>query len=277
MVCRTWWWTLYKQYGESLYFNGLAEKVFKIGDLEYKLNEKGKKFFDNIYLDPTVKEKEIYSKEIDYKKMSTLDTVLEHKKYFDDVMEKIRNNDDFIKAARLHDQLFKEFFEEYDVLIKYAFAKYGEYCNMKFCGRETKPKIKYDGIIMVENKIEKVEITSPFHDEEEKIQIKQLNRVGISSTKVSEYKNFEENISKKVEDAINKKNSMNSYDNTIDLVVMFDDFEYLFSEQILDEKYMESIFDSLKKNKYKFRSVSVLVDRYIGNGLDIEPRIIKIN
>lgn len=124
-----------------MYENGLAEKVFPIADIEYRLNEDGKKFFDNIYLDPTSKEKEIYSKEIDYIRMSTLDNVVKHKDYFEEVMNKVGNDENRIKTARLHDKLFKDFFEEYDVLIKYAIAKYGEKCSIRFCGRDTKGKI----------------------------------------------------------------------------------------------------------------------------------------
>lgn len=256
--------------------NGLAEKIFKIGTLEYKLNNKGKEFFNNIYLNPTVKEKEIYSREIDYDKMSTLDNVMIHKKYFEEVMKKIGGNDNFIKVARLHDKLFKTFFEEYDVLIKYAITKYGKNCSIRSCGRETENTIKCDGIIKTGEIEEKIEITSPFHDEEEKIQIKELNKIGISCTRVFDGKDIEKNIIEKVTHKINEKNTMNSYDKTINLVVMFDDFTCLFSEQLANQKYIDSLFDGLKRREYKFKSVSILVDRYIGNNIKLEPRIIKI-
>lgn len=244
--------------------------------MEYKLNKEGEKFFDNIYLDPTAKEKEIYSNEIDCNKMSTLDNVMKHKQYYEDIMKKIGDDENRIKTARLHDQLFKDFFEEYDVLIKYAIAKYGKNCEIKFCGRDTSRKIKYDGIIKIGEIEEKVEISSPFHGEEEKRQMKQLNRVGISSFKVSEYKNFEENITKKVKDILEQKNAMGSYDESINLVIMYDDFEYLFSEQIANEEYMDSLFEELKNYQYKFKSVSVLIDSYIGDNITLEPRIVKI-
>lgn len=263
-------------YGEQLYKNGLAQKVFKIGDLEYKLNKEGEKFFDNIYLNPTVKEKEVYSNEINLNRMSTLDNVIKHKKYYEEVVKKIGNDENRIKTARLHDQSFKDFFEEYNVLIKYAIAKYGDNCEIKFCGRDISKKIKYDGIIKIGEIEEKIEITSPFHGEEEKIQMKQLNRVGISGCKVSEYRNFEENITKKVKDIIEQKNSMDSYDKSINLVVMYDDFEYLFSKQIANEEYMDSLFKEVKSNEYKFKSVSVLIDEYIGNRINVKARIVKI-
>lgn len=208
--------------------------------------------------------------------MSTLDNVMKHKEYYEEVMKKIGDSENRIKVARLHEKLFKDFFEEYDVLIKYAIAKYGENCEIKFCGRDTSSKIKCDGIIKIGEIEEKIEITSPFHDEEEKIQMKQLNRVGISSCKVSEYKDFEEKITKKVKDILEQKNTMDSYDESINLVIMYDDFEYLFSEQIANEDYMNSLFEDLKNNDYKFKSVSILIDRYIGDKINLEPRIIKI-
>lgn len=265
-----------KEYGEELFYNRLAEKVFRIADLEYKLTSEGKKFFDNIYLNPTAKEKEIYSKEIDIDKMSTFDSVLNHKQYYEQVMKKIGNDENRIKVARLHDKSFKYFFEEYDVLIKYAIAKYGNDCMIRFCGQETKNNIKYDGIIKSENIEERVEITSPFYGEEYKNDMKELNRVGIGHCKSSNWIGIEESIKNIVKSIINKKNSMSSYDNTINLVVMFDNFEYLFSKQIRDENYINSIFEDLKKSTYKFKSVSILVDRYIGSELQTEPRIIKI-
>ena len=69
---------------------------------------------------------------------------------------------------------------------------------------------------------------------------------------------------------------MDSYDNTIDLVVFFDQFEYLFSRQISDKKHIDSIFANLKRNQYKFKSISILIDEYISNKICLKPRIIKI-
>lgn len=265
-----------KKIGESLVENGLAEKSFGIVDFEYRFNQNGKSFFNNIYFDITAKEKEIYSKVIDYSKMSNLDNVIEHKKYYDTIIKEIENNKNLQKVARLHDRIFKKFFEEYNVLIKYAMAKYGKKCSIQFCGEDTNKEIKYDGIIKIGKKIDKVEITAPLYGEEEKNQINLLNRTGIVSTMVSQYENFEYGILKKVENAINKKNKMDSYDNTIDLVVFFDQFEYLFSRQISDKKYIDSIFVNLKENQYKFKSVSILIDEYISNKICLKPRIIKI-
>ena len=208
--------------------------------------------------------------------MSNLDNVIEHKKYYDTIIKEIENNKNLQKVARLHDRIFKKFFEEYNVLIKYAMAKYGKQCSIQFCGEDTNKEIKYDGIIKIGKKIDKVEITAPLYGEEEKNQINLLNRTGIVSTMVSQYENFEYGILKKVENAINKKNKMDSYDNTIDLVVFFDQFEYLFSRQISDKKYIDSIFVNLKENQYKFKSVSILIDEYISNKICLKPRIIKI-
>lgn len=264
------------EYGEQLYINKLAEPIFKVGDLEYELNEDGIKFFRNISLDPTVKEKEIYAEEIDIKIMNTLNNVLEHKKYYDEVMKNIGQDENKIKVARLHDKIFKYFFEEYSVLIDYAIAKYGENCHIKFCGNDTSKKIKFDGLIKIGDIEEKIEITAPFYGEERKEQMKQLNRVGMTSFKMDYVDDFKTQIYQKVKDKINDKNESDSYDDTINLVVLFDDFEYIFAEQISDKEFINSIFADLKKENYKFKTVSILVDRYIGNDIKIEPRIIEI-
>ena len=256
--------------------NKLAEPIFKIGDLEYELNEDGINFFKNISLDPTTKEKEIYAEEIDIKRMNTLDNVLEHKKYYDEVMKNIGEDEDKIKVARLHDKTYKAFFEEYSVLIDYAIAKYGEKCSIKFCGNDTSKSLKYDGLIKIGDVEEKIEITSPFYGEDEKEQMKQLNRVGITSIKIESDIDFKTEIFQKVKEAIDKKNNMDSYDNTINLVVLFDSFENIFSKQISDEKFINGIFEDLKNEKYKFKTVSILVDRYIGDNIKLEPRIIEI-
>ena len=262
--------------GETLYLNGLAERNFKIGNMEYILNSEGEIFINNISLESTSKEKEIYSNLIDYNVMSTLDNVMNHKKYYDSVMNKIIINDDIVKVARLHDKNFKDFFEEYSVLMKYAIAKYGENCKIRHCGRETNNQIKYDGIIEFNGIEERIEITTPFHTETEKEQMKKLNKFGTTDFKVEYYSEPSKRIRNTVQEAINKKNAMNSYDSSVSLVVLFDDFEYIISEQISDENYINDIFKDLKIENYKFKTVSVLVDRYNGNDVKLEPRIIEI-
>ena len=266
-----------EEYGKDLCKNGLAEKLeFYIGDMEYRLTKKGKEFFNNIYIEPTNKEKEFYSKKINIKKMSTLSPVLEHKRYYEEIMNEIGTDNIHIKVSRLYDKNFKIFFEEYNVLIKYAIAKYGNNCSLKFCGRDTSNIIKYDGFIIFGNTEEKIEITGPFYTKEEKKTIKELNKVGFTCHKCSRYEDPQKYIESIVKDAVEKKNAKESYDNTITLVVMFDDFSYLFSEQITDENYINSLFENLKDNNYKFKNINILIDKYESNKIVIEPRIITI-
>lgn len=262
--------------GETLYLHGLAERAFKIGNMEYVLNSDGEKFINNISIEPTSKEKEIYSRLIDYKRMSSLDDVMNHKKYYDGVMNRIRVNDDITKVARLHDKNFKEFFEEYDVLIKYAIAKYGENCRIRLCGRETSNVIKFDGIIEVNGKEEKIEITTPFRSEKDNEQMKQLNKFGTTDFKMNYYQDPGEKIKNIVQEALKNKNSKNSYDSTVNLVVLYEGFEDLFSNKISNDTYFEALFEDFKEDEYIFKSVSVLIDSYKGSDLEIAPRIIKI-
>ena len=262
--------------GKTLYLHGLAEKDFEIGNMEYVLNSNGEKFINNISLEPTSKEKEIYSELIDYSRMSTLDDVKNHKNYYDSVMSKINVNYEMVKVARLHDKNFKDFFEEYYVLIKYAIAQYGENCKISLCGRETSNSIKFDGIIIANGKEERIEITTPFRSEEDNEQMKQLNKFGVTDFKISYYQDPGEKIKNIVQKALNDKNSNNSYDGTVNLVVLYEGFEGLFIDKISDDTYFESLFEDFKEDEYIFNSVSVLIDRYKGSDIEIAPRIIKI-
>ena len=262
--------------GKILYENGFAEKMFKILEFEYKINEKGKKFFKNIYIDSTPKEKETYDKMIKYEEMSKFKTPLEHEEYYNNVMKNIGSNPEYIKVARLHNMDFKIFFEEYDILIKYAIIKYGNNCKIRICSKETNRNIKFDGVIELENDEEKIEITSPFNDEEKKIQVKKLNNQGVSSVKIASLIENEEYIKKIIKNILNQKNSSNSYDETINLVIMFDYFDFLTYEQLKDIKYLKTLFEDFELIDYKFKSVSILVDRYQESKKVLEPRIIEI-
>ena len=257
---------------------GLVEKLpYYTGNLEYKLTLKGLDFLDKIYLEPTKKEKEYYASKISYDKMNKLFPVLKHKKYYDEIYNQMASDDKFKKIARLRDQnIIKDFFEEYIVLIKYAITKYGENCKIKFCGNKTIDKIKYDGYIVFGDKEEKLEITAPFNNENKKDTIKELNRDGISHHKVHSYNERIEEVKAIMKNTIDKKNEKDSYDENINLVIFFDEFEFFFSEKLLDDKFLNSLFEDLKEKEYKFKNVLVLVDAYIGDCEKVPPRIITI-
>lgn len=255
---------------------GLCEKEdFVIDDLAYTLNETGKRFLNAVFTDPTEKEKILYSDIIDYNIMGEYKSAIEHRKYYDDVMNKINIYDNSVKVARLHNKKFKEFFEEYDPLIKYVTIQYGENTIMRFCGLETNQKIKCDGKTIIDGVEEKIEITSKFFDKESIDYMRELNYYG-STTCSGDFNSIETEIFNKVNEAIACKMIKDSYDNTVTLVVVFDEFMGMFSDKINDTEYLDSLFIQLIDKEYIFKNVYILVDKYEGSGIVVEPRLIKV-
>lgn len=262
-----------EKYGKILKDNEMAENIFKIGEIEYKLNDIGEKFLKNIYLDITNKEKRYYSKIIDLKVMESLMNAKEHKEYYNSIINKIGENDSYIKMIRVHEGLYKDLLEEYDVLIKYSIAKYGENCKIRFCGQETKKQIKCDGIIVCENTEEKIEITYPFFGEDENNEMKQLNNFGHSPVKTMDLISYKKSIRNRIEKKINEKNSSKSYDESVILVVMMDMFYFLFDSETGNKAYYDDLLGYLKTRSYKFKNVDILIDKY---SKDTEPWIYRI-
>ena len=159
-------------------------------------------------------------------------------------MEKINVYDNSVKVARMYNKKFKDFFEEYDPLIKYVTARYGENTIMRFCGFETNQKIKCDGKVTINDVEEKVEITSNFFDETTIDSMRKLNYYG-STTSGGDFTKIESEIFNKVSESIENKIKKDSYDNTVTLVVMFDDFMGMFSDKLKDIEYLKSIFIKL--------------------------------
>lgn len=244
---------------------------------KYYLNTDGNKFIDNIYLDITPKMKEYYSKYIDKNKMEKRLYIREHYNYYCKILEELSEDDAIRKVARLHDKLFKDFFEEYGVLISYAYEKYGDNCKLEWCGmktqRDNNGKLKYDGIIENNSKCEFVEICCPQYDKQNKNVMEELNNKGISfnSKKIS----WNELISK-IKDSISKKNKKTkSYNNQINLVIEVN-LQDVDEDNYEDIAIIEKKFDELKNINYIFGNVYILIERIIMNGKEIKPRIIKI-
>jgi len=262
--------------GGEFHKYGLCDKEeFVIADLAYTLNENGKKFLNAIFTDPTEKENTFYSNIVDYNVMSEYKTAKTHREYYKQVMNKINIYDNSVKVARLHNKKFKEFFEEYDPLIKYVTVRYGENTLMRFCGFETNQKIKCDGKVFVEGREEKIEITSSFFDDKSVAHMKELNHYGVA-TQSGKFNSIEIDIFNKVSESIKSKIEKDSYDNTVTLVVLFNEFRGMFSDKIGDIGYLRSIFIELTKKEYIFKNVYVLVDKYEGSDIVIEPRLIKL-
>lgn len=266
-----------KEYGEVLENNGFAEHIFKIGNIEYSLKPIGEKLFENVYLDITSKEKAFYSQIVDLEMMETSMTAEEHKQYYESVFKRIKKAEAYIKTLRVHEGIFKEFIEEYDVLIKYTISKYGKDQKMRFCGKETQKlkqgTIKYDGVIINTDSEQRIEITYPLFSEDENNKMKQLNNFGRTEVQTIDCRTYKNKIKSIIRDKIKEKNDSDSYDETVSLVVMLDMYDYAFDEEIENEQYYEELFKDLKEKEYKFKSVEVLIT---GIRKDSQPWIYKI-
>jgi hypothetical protein len=270
------WWTKQKnvkcfdeEYGKILYENNFAEHIFKIGDIEYKLTPLGEKLFDNMYLGITNKEKRFYSRIVDLKVMATKMKAKDHKKYYENIMQLIWENKPYIKMFRVHERSFKDFIEEYDVLIKYTIAKYGEEKEVRFCGHETGKKIKCDGIIFGENE-ERIEITYPLFDLNMNNLMKELNNYGHTSVETIDATSYKNRIRSIIEAKIDDKNENDSYDESVSLVVALDMYDYLFDKEITTKEYYDDLFEDIKKKNYKFKNIEALIEN---NSKDTEPWI----
>lgn len=270
-------WNLKDKLGVLLYNNKMAEKIeIKGKDTIYQTNDEGEKLFNYIHRDFTKKEKDEYSKIIDSKIMSEFMTVGEHKAYFDKIKNKILKNNNYIKIARCHEGNFKEFFEEYAILIDYAIYNYGKNYKFKFCGYETNKGVKYDGIIEANGKQHNVEVTTTYNDLPRKILSKNLNNYGWSYIDIFDENQYRCDIFKKVENIIIKKNSKTKdYDDTVDLVVSVNMSEFL-SDNLNNKEYISSIFEPLKNRKYIFNKVDIFIEKIETNNGSIGPYIISI-
>lgn len=80
----------------------------------------------------------------------------------------------------------------------------------------------------------------------------------------------------KIEITCNFFDKKESYDGTVTLVVVLNNFYGMPNEKIADIEYLKKLFATLYERKYVFGSVYVLVDEYNGHDMKILPRLIKI-
>lgn len=264
---------LNEELGEEFYKYNLCYKIdCGLVKIMYKINDFGKNFLNNVYIDATPKEIKIYEKLIDYNYMEKSLSALEHKFYFDKTIKKMHLIDRCVQLGRLHKGKFKEFFEEYNSLIQFVILKYGIETKMRFCGFDTKEKIKCDGIVFHENREDKIEITCNFFDKEEVIRMNDLNQFGHTSVETYDFDKIESIVVNHVVKAIDNKNHKTSYDSTVTLVVILNNFYGMPSEKIRNDEYLNKLFAFLRKKNYVFGRVYILVDEYN----DIPARLIKI-
>lgn len=134
-------------------------------------------------------------------------------------------------------------------------------------------QIKCDGIIIHNENEERIEITYPFFDEETNEEMKQLNNFGHTFVKIYDPNNYKKEIFDKIYKKIEEKNNSDSYDDSVHLVVMMDMFDFLLDEEIRNQKFYDNLFNSLKEQDYRFKSVEILIDKY---SKDSEPWIYTI-
>lgn len=147
---------------------------------------------------------------------------------------------------------------------------------MRFCGFDTKETIKCDGKVLINNQEEKIEITCNFFDKKDVIRMNDLNQFGYTSVESYDYNIIESMIISRILKAIENKKQKESYDNTVTLVVILNDFYGMPSEKIADIEYLKKIFATLYEREYVFGSVYILVDEYNGHDMKIPPQLIKI-
>jgi len=204
----------------------------------------------------------------------------EHKQYYLTVFNKIEEKEEYIKISRLRRSPTRYFFEEYATIITYVDAKYKDIENIlwRWCGdEEPEPNLMYDGIIIKDETIvEKIEIVCPFHSREDIIAGMSLNETGIYCFDPVYVDDYEELCRNKVLEEVIKKNSKKTYDNSITLVVMFDEYKFLPTSKLMDKDFVESLFSELKNIDYIFKNVYILMDKYDSSSLKYKPYLIQI-
>lgn len=204
----------------------------------------------------------------------------EHKQYYLNVLDQIGTKKEYIKISRLRKSPTRYFFEEYTTMVTYVDTKYkgSEEIQWRWCGDECpEPNLRYDGIIMQDKKVlEKIEIVCPFLCREDIIAGISLNETGTYCYKPVYVEDYEEFCRNRVFEEVVKKNSKKTYDNSITLVVMFDEYKFLPSSKLIDKDFIDSLFSKLKNIDYIFKNVYILMDGYDGSSLKYDPYLIKI-
>lgn len=191
--------------------------------------------------------------------------IKDNRKIYDEYYKMIKSDEKEIKSARLKKNGMKQLFEEFYSLMIYVETKYKGKDNIyyKWCGEyQQGKKINYDGIIYdKDNIIEKVEITAPLNSEEKFIEMKELNEKGATTPIVRDlFKQFE-NVINRIDDITKKKASNSHYDESITLIIEFDDYSFRFDGTWND--FLNKLINRLQIHEYIFKSVYLLMNKYI--------------
>lgn len=284
---------------ELLNYEMLGENEYFINNKKYLVNEKGRKFLDSVFMNATKKEEDIYCSIFDFDIMEKEMTVDNHVKYYNEVLsifnrqekhKKIINNScgkfngdldasfkKIVELSRVHAKKFKNFYESYFPLIRFASLYYSSDVIVKYTERDTSQKIKFDGIVTSGDNEDKIEITTVNYSNEYKKDMKKLNQFDIVNAKCFFADDFEKDFIDKIEQAVCKKaEKKNSYDDTITLVVYVTDVLGLRGSNLRNENYFIEITNYLKKRKFIFKHVFILIEGFYLSNYKVEPQLIQI-
>ena len=182
-----------------------------------------------------------------------------------------------VELSRVHAKKFKKFYESYLPLIRFASLYYSSDAIVKYTERDTSQEIKFDGIVTSGDNEDKIEITTVNYNNEYKKDMKKLNQFDIVNVKCFYADDFEKDFIDKIEQAVCKKaEKKNSYDNTITLVVYVTDVSGIRGSNLRNENYFIEITNYLKKRKFIFKHVFILIEGFYLSNYKVEPQLIQI-
>lgn len=203
-------------------------------------------------------------------------TIEKHRAFYDKMQKEISNSEIKLKNARFRRGLYKPFYQEFKVLLDYASLKYGDKENISFKwvgAKQQGKRLNYDGEIYYKNELlEKVEVTAPLRSAKDRAIAKDLYEKGSSKVVVGNIKEKLDENNLLIEMMTLKKNSMNSYDDTITLVVYIEDMKYYFTSLAAYKKSLTRLESDLKEILYQFKEVYIIENIYMYS----KKKLIKI-
>lgn len=203
-------------------------------------------------------------------------TIEKHRAFYDKMQKEISNSEIKLKNARFRRGLYKPFYQEFKVLLDYASLKYGDKENISFKwvgAKQQGKRLNYDGEIYYKNELlEKVEVTAPLRSAKDRVIAKDLYEKGSSKVVVGNIKEKLDENNLLIEMMTLKKNSMNSYDDTITLVVYIEDMKYYFTSLAAYKKSLKRLESDLKEILYQFKEVYIIENIYMYS----KKKLIKI-
>lgn len=210
-------------------------------------------------------------------------TIIEQREFYNREYIKISNNEELVKKARLKIKQtnYKEFFEEFYYLMIYVELKYkkvNDNIKYKWCGRNQQNNgINYDGEIFRDKElIEKVEITNPFNSHEKHKDAELLNTRGYTECETGNILIALQGAKNQMVEILNQKSANQHYDNSITLVIVFDEFKIMFPNCDFWHDFLEETIKELKTNDTIFKEIYLLVQGYETSSENYEAQIYKI-